>query len=137
MLGRGTSLVLAGLLTACSGESPVSSNNVAASAEPPANAAAPAANESAEAPLPRVPAYTLAGNGVAPGLTFGTPRARVVEAARAAFGTPTGQEHNDECGEGPMDFVRFGGLHLGFQEGRLVGWALDVAQPGLGTAGGV
>ena len=137
MLRRGTSLILAGFLAACTGESTAPSNIVAAEAGPLANIITPAANASTEARAPAAPGYILAGNGLAPNLTFGTARAEAVDAARAAFGTPTGQEHNDECGEGPMDFVRFGGLHLSFQEGRLVGWSLSGSQPALRTAAGL
>lgn len=137
MMWPGTSLVVAALLAACTGENPVPADNLAAPADPPANAGASAANASPDTPPPAAPTYTLAGNGLAPGLAFGTARAEAVAAARGAFGTPTGREHNDECGEGPMDFVRFGGLHLGFQEGRLVGWSLSGPQPALRTAAGL
>ena len=125
------------LVAGCSGESealPANSGSPARADPPavPANTATKAA-----APAPAAATYTLAGNGLLPGLAFGTPRDRAVEAARAAFGPPTGREHNDECGEGPMDFVSFGHLQLGFQEGRLVGWSIDDPQPDLRTAGGL
>lgn len=122
----------------CSGESealPANSGSPA-KAGPPA-ATANAAVAQAPAPAPAAPAYTLADNGLLPGLAFGTPRDQAVAAARAAFGQPTGREHNDECGEGPMDFVSFGHLQLSFQEGRLVGWSVDDPRPDLRTAGGL
>lgn len=125
-------------LTACSREAEAPADN-AAMPDEAANAAVPSANAAAaaaaEAPAAR--AYTLAGNGLQPGLAFGTPRNAAVEAARAVFGTPTGREHNEECGEGPMDFISFRGLQLGFREGRLTGWALSGADPALRSAGGL
>jgi hypothetical protein len=36
-----------------------------------------------------------------------------------------------------MDFVGFGDLQLGFQEGRLAGWSISGPQPALRTAGGL
>lgn len=101
--------------------------------EGPANTAAPAnATAPAAAPVP-----VLGSRGLGPGLVFGTARAEAVAAATAAFGAPSGSEHNEECGEGPMDFVSFGGLQLGFQEGRLAGWSMSGAQPPLRTARGI
>jgi hypothetical protein len=84
-----------------------------------------------------LPTYVLTGNGLEPGLAFGTDQAEAIAAASAAFGAPTPLTHNDECGEGPMDFVSFGDLQLGFQEGKLAGWSLDGASPALRTAGGL
>ena len=124
-------------LVSCGGQSEAPANE--AVAEPPANVAAPAANAvaAAPAPVPAPPTYALAGNGLAPGLTFGMQQAEAVRAATAAFGEPTRREHNDECGEGPMDFVSYRGLQLGFQEGRLAGWSLSGPDPALRTAGGL
>ena len=132
------SLVAVGLsFSACNRDADVSANE-AADLSPTATAAVATANAAAAAPaVAAVPAYTLAGNGLQPGLAFGMPRSAAVEAARAAFGTPTGREHNDECGEGPMDFISFRGLQLGFREGRLTGWALSGADPALRSAGGL
>ncbi|HEV2865961.1 MAG TPA: hypothetical protein VGX37_05560 [Allosphingosinicella sp.] len=101
-----------------------------------ANAAAPAASP-APAPAPAPAAHTLTGTGIEPGIAFGMPRDRAVAAATAAFGAPTRSEHNDECGEGPMDFVQFHGLSLSFQEGRLAGWSLAEAEPALRTSAGI
>ena len=81
--------------------------------------------------------YTLTGVGIEPGLHFGIP----IEAARAAagkaFGRPSGESRNEECGEGPMEFVAYQGLQLAFQEGKLVGWSLGGKTPALRTAGGL
>jgi hypothetical protein len=130
------------LLGACAREAPAPANGSANAAAPAAPAAAPTANSAnAAAPAP-VPApaprpMTLAGNGIEPGLRFGTPQAQAIAAAQAAFGAPTGREHNDECGEGAMDFVRFRDLSLGFQDGRLAGWSLSGREPVLRTATGL
>ena len=132
----GLAAVLA--LAACGRDETAQADNQAA-AMPAANAAAPAPNASTEAAAaaPAAPVYTLAGNGLLPGLAFGMPRNEAVQAARAAFGTPTGREHNEECGEGPMDFISFRGLQLGFNEGRLTGWSLSGSDPVLRSARGL
>lgn len=83
------------------------------------------------------PAYTLGANGLEPGLAFGMKQEDAIKAATAAFGPGGKPEHNDECGEGPMDFVSFGGLSLGFQEGKLAGWSLYEAEPALRTKTGL
>jgi hypothetical protein len=134
---RYPSIVVAlSLLAACG------SGNKAGS--PPANAGAhvapPVSNEavqSAVAPPPAASTFTLAANGLEPDLRFSMPRAAAIAIASRAFGAPTGSEHNDDCGEGPMDFTKFHGLWLGFQNGRLVGWLIDQTQPALHTAGGL
>lgn len=111
----------------------------------PDNQAIAAANQvsassEAEAPTPAPapePRLVLAAGGIEPGLTFGMTQADALAAATAAFGPGGKVEHNDECGEGPMDFVSFGGLQLGFQEGKLAGWSLSEAKPALRTKGGL
>ena len=111
------------LLSACGSDAP---------------APAPAQNESAgrvEQGGARV--YLLGERGLEPDLPFGTPQRQVVEAASAAFGAPSGEQHLAECGEGPMDFVRFGALSLGFQEGRFAGWSVTGPHPSLRTADGL
>lgn len=52
---------------------------------------------------------------------FGTPRAIVEEAGDAWLGTAE-RSSNDECGAGPMEFSRYGGLTLNWLDGKLVGW---------------
>ena len=102
--------------------------------------ASPAADANAAGQPPATAAaasYTLAGNGLVPGLTFGMTQAEAVKAATAAFGTPDKTEHNDECGEGPMDFAHFGDLQLGFQDGKFAGWSLSGPKPMLHTASGL
>jgi hypothetical protein len=134
-------LVSAMLIGGCAREAPVAANNsanAAATAAPTAAGPANAANAVAPVPAATPRTYTLAGNGIDPGIRFGMAEPEALAAARAAFGEPTGRrEHNDECGEGPMDFVAFHGLQLGFQQGRLVGWSLSGRSPPLRTAGGL
>ena len=36
-----------------------------------------------------------------------------------------------------MDFVSFGDLQLGFQQGKFAGWSLSGTKPALRTAGGL
>ena len=125
----------AALLGGCGDDRAAQPNEAAAPAAAPVNqAAAPQPERDGDRPA-RV--YTVAGNGLEPGLPFGTPQAETVAAATAAFGPPTGREHNDECGEGPMDFVTFRGLSLGFQDGRFAGWNLYEPMPALRSAEGL
>ena len=135
---RGFTLVAALLaLAGCAAESEAPANQAAA-APAPANAAAPAVDAAAAAKQDSsaAPSYALAGNGLAPGLTFGLPKARAVELATAAFGAPTGREHVD-CPAGPMDFVNFQDLQLIFEEGRFTGWSMNGPRPQLRTSGGL
>ena len=140
MRGEAMNMVAAvGLLLAGCGDGGDAPAAPANAAEAPANATAPAGNVAAEAHAaqPAAPTLSLAGNGLLPGLTFGMPRAAAVEAARAAFGAPTGEEHADECGGGPMDLVSFHDLQLVIEDGRFTGWMLGGAQPALRSAGGL
>ena len=89
-------------------------------------------------PLPAAaPAYTLGAEGLEPGIAFGMKQADALAAAAAAFGAAGKPEHNDECGEGPMDLVGFGALQLAFQDGKLAGWALSEGKPVLHTKSGL
>ena len=126
------------ILVACGGPDDTAGNKASAAAAPNAKVARPSGTGAAPArPEGGALVRTLTGNGLDPGLPFGMPRVDAVAAATAAFGEPTGTEHNDECGEGPMDFVSFGGLQLGFQDGRLAGWSLSESHPSLRTAEGL
>jgi hypothetical protein len=125
---------------ACGDQGAAPANDASAANQPAVNAAEPAGTAAAPAaaPAPAAPAtYILAARGLEPGLPFGMKKDEAVTAATAAFGAPTGRDHNDECGEGPMDFVNFRGLSLSFQDGLLAGWSLSEAQPALRTAGGL
>ena len=105
---------------------------------PAAEAKAPPAAAEGAKPAPAVErAYTLDADGIEPGLRFGMKQSDALAAAAAAFGPGGKPEHNDECGEGPMDFTSFGGLQLGFQEGKLVGWSLSETKPALRTKSGL
>ena len=140
---RGTSAlaIAAAVLAGCGAEGDRAESAVASPEAAAGNAAAPpAADAAAGAPDDQRDAarlYTLAGDGLGPGLAFGMAQDEAVAAAMQAFGAPTGRGHNDECGEGPMDFVSFGDLQLAFQDDRLAGWSLSGASPPLRTAGGL
>jgi hypothetical protein len=139
MTVRPTLAAAALLLAGCDqSAAPPARNNAAAARSAPDPS--PSADQAA-AGAPRIEqgalVYTLAGNGLEPRLAFGMPQREVVAAATAVFGPPTATEHNEECGEGPMDFVNFGGLSLGFQQGRFAGWSLSEGHPSLRTAGGL
>jgi len=132
-------LLLAAALAGCG--SAATAENEANVATAAANeAAAPAAgNAAAGETAPGLQAM-LSGNGIAagtPGLhpsqfyQFGRPRAEVLAAVTALRGRPTGSGSNEECGEGPIDFVDFGNLRLNFQQGRFVGWDASPGDPPL------
>ena len=139
---RHYALAAAFLAAACGKSASPVADNAGANVEVPAPVANSAMSNSqagataaAEAPAPAL--LTLAGDGLAPGLKFGMSRSDAVAAATRALGAAKPAEHNDECGEGPMDFVRFHDLQLGFQDGKLAGWSLDGPNPALRTAGGI
>jgi hypothetical protein len=140
MVRLGMAVVTAGLVLAgCGRADDAAANNSAASAESSANAGAPPANVTAETrtDLPPPPLILLAGNGIPPLLHFDMPQAEAVRLATQVYGAPTGREHNDECGEGPMDFVSFHGLQLGFLDRKLAGWSLSDREPALRTTRGL
>jgi hypothetical protein len=60
-------------------------------------------------------------------ITFGQPRAKVIEEISGALGRPTARGRNAECPSGPVDWVSFGALGLHFEGGRFVGWVIDEA----------
>ena len=135
-----TILASIGLCLAACGdgaEAPAAPTNSAAA--PSANVAPAPANLVAEtnAATPAAPTYTLAGNGLVPGLTFGMAGEAAVQAAQAAFGAPTSRENADECPAGPMVIVSFRDLQLIIEDGRFTGWSLSGAQPALRTADGL
>jgi hypothetical protein len=126
------------LIAACDRGTPPVEQNVARPAEAQNAAGASASNTVAAAAEPQPAAsYTLAGDGLAPDLKFGMKDSDVIAAATNAFGTPGKREHNDECGEGAMDFVSFHDLQLAFQDGKWAGWSLSGKTPALHTAGGI
>ena len=126
-------------LVGCEGADSAGSNASASADNGSAVEASPAAGGSAPAnPAPAAErVHILAANGIEPGIAFGMKQADAVAAATAAFGPAGKTEHNDECGEGPMDFTSFGGLQLAFQEGRLAGWSLGETKPALRTKSGL
>ncbi len=133
---------LSGLLlivAACGDGAAPPTNETAASKAAIPDPAAPS-NQMAAAAAPATPAaphYMLGANGLDPGLSFGMSKEEAVAAATAAFGAPTSRDHNDECGEGPMDFVNYGDLQLGFQDGKLAGWAMGGSRPDLRSKSGL
>ena len=145
ILWIGAALALLGGCQRNSGNEAAPANNGAAVNAVAANSAAGAANAVAPEAPPRTGLeLRLAGGGLTagqPGLhpsqvhEFGMPRAAAVAAIAAIRGAPTGEDANQECGAGPMQFTRFGNLTLNFQNGRWVGWDLSgpPASPPLRT----
>jgi len=88
-----------------------------------ANATAQDAAPGPEVMLTRT-GLAVGTRGLHPGQTyeFGRPQAEIVAMATEIRGRPTGSGRNEECGEGPIDFVDFGNLRVNFQNGRFVGW---------------
>ena len=135
------SLVLLLSLAAC-GAPPNRDDGANQGAAPaaPANAVTPApkaATAPATAPL------LLEGAGLRiPGasppraIAFGTAEATAVQALSTALGgAPTGGGGNEECGEGPLEFVEWKDrIRAWFQDGRFAGWE---AKGDLRTAAGV
>lgn len=73
--------------------------------------------------------------GTARHYSFGSRRAKVEAAAGEWLGPPE-RSANAECGAGPMEFTRYGGLTLNFQGDKLVGWFLR-EQPHAVSSDGV
>lgn len=78
-------------------------------------------------------------SGSARQLTFEAPRAAAIATVTGALGKPIANDHNDECGGGPMDMASFkGGLTLFFLDGRFAGWDVDPREKGkFSTAAGI
>lgn len=145
---RFASLTVPMLLAACGGTSlpNAAAPNEAATAEAVANESEAAAGNMAAPADATTPLLNLAPEalslvdpqtGRARELAFGTARALTVTGATAALGKPSDTGRNEECGEGAMEFVEFGGLTLWFQQDEFVGWFLEGAKPKLTTATGV
>lgn len=77
----------------------------------------------------------LHGEGVVAGAEaffFAAGRNEVETALTKSLGQPAEAGTLEECGVGPMDFVRFeDGLTVNFQDGNLVGWYLNEAADNL------
>lgn len=117
----------AATVEAVANESEAADGNIAA----PADATTPLLNLAPEA-LSLVDPQT----GRARELAFGTARGLTVTGATAALGKLTDTGRNEECGEGAMEFVEFGGLTLWFQQDKFVGWFIEGTKPKLSTATG-
>ncbi|MGN3973031.1 aspartate-semialdehyde dehydrogenase [Tsuneonella sp. SYSU-LHT278] len=133
-------LALAGCQQENRGDAPGAA--AAASAAPSAEATA-SATASAAARRGQSRRAVLDAGGVAIGrnpgtadhFAFGSPRATVEGASDAWLGDPE-RSANAECGAGPMEFTRYGGLTLNWQNGRLVGWLAE-ADPAVVTDDGI
>lgn len=129
------SLIPALALAACGGPAPV--------AAPPAEAQGASRAATATNDLPEITLVpdgiilvgAIEGRGTATVLAFGTARKTVLDVLAIDF-PPPDLTRNEECGAGPMDFARFGGLTLNFQGDRLVGWFARPAA-NLVTADGI
>lgn len=123
-----------------------------AAAPPAATPAAPAAPAAAAAPAtPATAAVAIAldaeglrlvntDSGATRLLAFGATRAEAVEILTRAHGGVAGKaSRNEECGEGPVDFVAWDdGLSALFQDDRFVGWSVGSGgSEGLTTMSGV
>lgn len=60
-------------------------------------------------------------------IEFGEPRAQVISKLQAALGGPSAQGRNEDCPNGPVDFLSYGPMDLHFTNGRFVGWVIDEA----------
>ena len=72
-------------------------------------------------------------------LAFGTPRATAEAAVGKIAGVIDDSSSNDECGAGPMQFARYDGLTLNYQDGKFVGWNLmnEAGAPVYTTMSGI
>ena len=147
LLPAALALALAGMSMACS----PSTNNKAANAAAPANAAAaqqpgntaaaPAANTAGELPADMQAKagrngqqLHLAQGGFTSGsvglhhanlISFGQSQAEVTKALSDILGAPSRTGRNAECPDGAVEFASFGTLDVHFQGGKFVGWVLD------------
>jgi hypothetical protein len=141
-------VLMAPLLLAACGEAALPNavvENSATAPEQVSNGSAVAAENMAEEARATGPLLTLApealslvdpDSGRSRELAFGSPRDMTLTGVAAALGKPDETGANAECGEGAMDFARFDGLMLWFQQGRFAGWFLDGGAPKLTTATG-
>ena len=129
-------------LLACS---PAAETPAQTPVEPPVVAEPVPAGDPA-APAAGVTAILLEGDGFMPAnpggggtglkLSFGDPRARVIDYMTGLHGGTAPQtDSNDECGAGPVQFARWGDdFTLAFQDGKFAGWwAGEKAPVGFST----
>ena len=142
---RGLAVLLLSALAACgqpSASEPAPTAQSSEAAAAPAVPAEPA--QASEASQQAAPAIALDGEGLrlvdsrgsARLLAFGSDRAM----AEALLPETAERSTIEECGAGPMQFVKHGGLTLNMQDGKFVGWYLEDASKlttmdgiGLGT----
>lgn len=103
-------------------------------AEEPVAASDPAAEPSSdtgttiEAPVPALDGEGLrmvAPSGSTRLLAFGMGRTLVENAVARALGQGGTKSRIGECGAGPMEFSKLGGLKLNFQNDKFIGWSLQ------------
>lgn len=129
-------------LLACS---PAAETPAQTPVEPPVVAEPVPAGDPA-APAAGVTAILLEGDGFMPAnpggggtglkLSFGDPRARVIDYMTGLHGGTAPQtDSNDECGAGPVQFARWDDdFTLAFQDGKFAGWwAGEKAPAGFST----
>lgn len=138
------------LLAGCGEQDAPPVNLVTVNASEDANVVVPTANDAEPAPVANeaaaaVPALNVAPDGLslvsasgsARHVGFGMGQGVAVPIVTAALGKPSDTGRNEECGQGPMDTVKFkGGITLFFMEGKFVGWDLD-EQSAFATASGI
>lgn len=130
-------------LAACA---PEAETDTSSAGEPVAQDVAKATTEEAPSPTPEAakPVLRLEGDGlrlVAADdterlLAFGDAREAVEAAVSPVLPDKPERLSNEECGAGPVQFTRFGGLSLNFQDGGFVGWYAD-DKVALATGAGV
>lgn len=72
-------------------------------------------------------------------LAFDSPRASAEAAVGKIAGAIDEKTSNEECGAGPMQFARYDGLTLNYQDGNFVGWNLmnEAGAPVYTTTSGI
>lgn len=113
----------------------------AASAQPAAATPAPSSDVSASPPARRATATVqgvqlredglrLVAYAGETDLKFGTPIRAAIAAVDGMLGPGSTPETNNECGAGPMEFVKWPDGFTGvFQDGKFAGWSVDSGSP--------
>ena len=108
----------------------------AAQASTPTAAATSPANPATDKVARRVVLDAKGLSTGGPDASFGADRAAVDSQVAAALDRPVEKSALQECGAGPMDFSKIGGLTLNYQEGKFVGWFARTSE-GLVTSDGI
>lgn len=124
-------LVAVALLAACerAPERPAAAPSEAAASKgglPDGPAASPSPDPSLSVALDGEGLRLVAsGSGSTRLLAFGTDRGKSDAALAKALGQSPEPSAIEECGEGPMQFSRFGGLRLSYLDDKFVGWTAE------------